>query len=642
MKSLSAAMTAHINGEVTSLATCWHITRTDGVELFITDHDVDVVFDGDTYVAATGIARTAIESSSDMSVDNLDVVGILSGQMEKNELLAGHYDFAEFDIFSVNWVDPDGFGKIPHRFGTIGEIQVKDGSYTGELRGMMQLLERRRGKVWAPDCRAHLFSPLVDIHSGRATGCGLDSSAFEEYGRVESVTDDRQFVVNEFSQETVTPEYGGAAGDAVGVHETDGVVEMVLDIADGTPMRPYVITDKAGLEAMADDLSAHYVLAANIDLGWVDWTPIGSVANPFRGVFDGRGHHCYKVLVNTAGAGPAGFFGVITGTCRRFGIETITIKTNTSDEYAGGIAGYLLGGAPPTPTTYAGAGLIENCWVAGGDVTSNGNRAGGLVGYQGEGTIIRSCWASVVINGVIGADVGALIGNSNGDNRVIDGVTANTDIAGTTDLGNIAGGNANGLLNAEWPIEANWPSPFDLVDELMMHVLPPTAITLSFEKKAGRDEITRSSGNWLDDSNVRVGDHLSFTETVDAGQMNPGESVVIDDVADTFTRSAGSWITDGFIVGQTITVTGSSDNNGSFVIDALSATVLSVVEDITDAEGAQTDLDIDWTADNDITVIVKVMSTTVLFVDEDVESERATACKYSIASAPRSRDPGRL
>lgn len=45
---------------------------------------------------------------------------------------------------------------------------------------------------------------------------------------------------------------------------------------------------------------------------------------------------------------------------------------------------------------------------------------------------------------------------------------------------------------------------------------------------------------------------------------------------DTITRSAGSWITDGFAVGDTVTVAGSASNNVTGAITALSATVLAL------------------------------------------------------------------
>lgn len=48
---------------------------------------------------------------------------------------------------------------------------------------------------------------------------------------------------------------------------------------------------------------------------------------------------------------------------------------------------------------------------------------------------------------------------------------------------------------------------------------------------------------------------------------------------DTITRDSGSWLTDGFLVGQTITVANAntSANNGTYTIDSLTATVITLV-----------------------------------------------------------------
>ncbi len=528
MKTLLADMVTHINGELTTLATCWHVTRRDGVELFLTDHDRDVVFGGNTYVAATGIARTSIESSSDMSVDNLDVVGILGGALDRDEMLAGHYDFAEFDIFSVNWVNPDRYGAIQHRFGTIGEIEVKDGSYAGELRGKMQLLERRRGKVWSPDCRANLFSLLVDPFSGRANGCGIASAAFEEYAEVVSVTNDRQFVVNEFSRLAHTPvfpsDFPGSvvqnrgAGDIVGVRQTaDGYVEMVLDAADSTPMRPTMITNRAGLEAVADNLYGYYVLANDIDLTSTAFTPIGTEARPFMGTFDGMGYVIRNLTIDTGGAGPAALFGACGGLLRRIGIEFYDVRATSGTEWSAALCGILYGDEAGNYPT-AGGGQIEGCWAQGGEVRTNGDMAGGLIGLVSVGTIVRECWVNGFLNGSIGTDVGVIVGRAEGTwnvDRYSTGMFGNTDYAGTTDLGNINGVDTgyNGLTDAEWILKASFLGAvaWDFNDREIMNVASGSGQVDFLNLTV--DKIRSDFGSWID-AGVQPGDLITFTGSV--------------------------------------------------------------------------------------------------------------------------------
>jgi hypothetical protein len=47
---------------------------------------------------------------------------------------------------------------------------------------------------------------------------------------------------------------------------------------------------------------------------------------------------------------------------------------------------------------------------------------------------------------------------------------------------------------------------------------------------------------------------------------------------DTITRAAGSWVTDGFAVGDTVTITGTVSNNKSVTIKTLSATIITVAD----------------------------------------------------------------
>jgi hypothetical protein len=78
MKTISAGLAQHLAAEVTTLATCWRITRRDGVVLGFTDYIRDLEVDGVTYEAASGYTRTAIRSTADLAVDNLDLESVFA------------------------------------------------------------------------------------------------------------------------------------------------------------------------------------------------------------------------------------------------------------------------------------------------------------------------------------------------------------------------------------------------------------------------------------------------------------------------------------------------------------------------------------------------------------------------------------
>jgi hypothetical protein len=106
MKSISGALAQDLAGEVTTLATCWQITRRDGEVLGFTDHVRDLEVDGVTYRAASGYTRTAIRGTADIAVDNLDVESVFSDDgIIEEDVRAGKYDFAEVRMFLVNYQD---------------------------------------------------------------------------------------------------------------------------------------------------------------------------------------------------------------------------------------------------------------------------------------------------------------------------------------------------------------------------------------------------------------------------------------------------------------------------------------------------------------------------------------------------------
>jgi uncharacterized phage protein (TIGR02218 family) len=156
MRVISPQLAAHLTGEVTTLATCWKITRTDTKELGFTDHDSPLEIDGLTYDSVAGFTPSAIESKSNMSVDNLDLEGqTFPSKITEADLLAGKYDFAEVEIFLVNYADLTQ-GKLVQRRGRLGEVTLNRQYFRAEIRGLTQHLSQTIGQVYSPSCRAIL------------------------------------------------------------------------------------------------------------------------------------------------------------------------------------------------------------------------------------------------------------------------------------------------------------------------------------------------------------------------------------------------------------------------------------------------------------------------------------------------------
>lgn len=216
MKQISAELKTHLVGEVTTLATCWKITRRDAVMLGFTNHDRNLSFDSLEYKAASGFTPSAIENSPALNVDNLDVEGILSsGSITEADIMAGRYDFAEIEIFQVNYQDLTQ-GALKLRRGWLGEVSFHQDYFVAEVRGLTQLLAQRIGELYSPSCRATLGDARckVDLEDHTVTG-----STTSIISRLEFIDSGRSEVSGLFDFGTLTFTSGDNAGIAVEVKE---------------------------------------------------------------------------------------------------------------------------------------------------------------------------------------------------------------------------------------------------------------------------------------------------------------------------------------------------------------------------------------------------------------------------------------
>ena len=106
---------------------------------------------------------------------------------------------------------------------------------------------------------------------------------------------------------------------------------------------------------------------------WQSWIPIGSLARPFTGVFDGQGHTISGLFFNDAQSGYTGLFGYSKGI-----IEDVTVDNSwfSALMYAGGICGYSKG-------------HISGCKFS-GTIHGAADQSGGICGAQSQG-VITNC-----------------------------------------------------------------------------------------------------------------------------------------------------------------------------------------------------------------------------------------------------------
>lgn len=174
MKTLLAAMTTHLGGEVTTLAMLWKIVRVDGTEFHFTTHDDDILFPAgspqDTYLARGGFNKSAIANQAGMNVDDLEVMAFFNDDsITVEELRAGLFDGAAVYISAVNYANTAA-GAVALRRGWIGEcIATPEGLFKTELRGLTEKLQAQYGQVYGPECRADLGDARCTVNLAALT-----------------------------------------------------------------------------------------------------------------------------------------------------------------------------------------------------------------------------------------------------------------------------------------------------------------------------------------------------------------------------------------------------------------------------------------------------------------------------------------
>jgi len=167
---------------------------------------------------------------------------------------------------------------------------------------------------------------------------------------------------------------------------------------DETGGEPVALETSADLLAIGDDPFGNYVLAADIDMKDVDWTPV-----PFSGTFDGNGHTIYNLAIRRTGDTSsitydgrhrgyhtyyAALFSVTKGaTIRDLHLLNVTVDVTTDAPcFAAGIAGSMA------DTEIAGCSVEGRIAL---NAAAGQCGVGGIAGY-GCGTI-TDCDADVTL-----------------------------------------------------------------------------------------------------------------------------------------------------------------------------------------------------------------------------------------------------
>lgn len=148
-------LVAHLASGHTHVCQCWMIKRRDGRKFGFTDHDQPLFFEGVEFVADSGMSAKALATSTGLSVNNTEAVGMLrSNIVTEQDILAGRYDGAEVTNWLVQWDNVEA-RKI-NFVGTVGEFTRKNGAFEVELRSLADTLNQPQGQSYLRTCAAVL------------------------------------------------------------------------------------------------------------------------------------------------------------------------------------------------------------------------------------------------------------------------------------------------------------------------------------------------------------------------------------------------------------------------------------------------------------------------------------------------------
>ncbi|URZ17432.1 fibronectin type III domain-containing protein [Clostridium felsineum] len=185
----------------------------------------------------------------------------------------------------------------------------------------------------------------------------------------------------------------------------------------GTTSDPYVITSRAELQEISNNLTANYILNCDIDLESTEWTPIGTGSAKFSGVLDGKGHTIKNLYINKLDLGQNGLFAYInSATIKNLNMKSVNI-------IGGNDTGALAANVTGTST-------IDNC-SADGKIIADGT-TGGLVGNANSLNISNS-YSAVNVTGkgnYVGGLVGQLVGNIKSSYAITDVVSKSGSYTG--------------------------------------------------------------------------------------------------------------------------------------------------------------------------------------------------------------------
>lgn len=159
-----------LDGELTSMALCWRLERSDGAGIALTSHDQALTLGGARFEPAPGIKPAAVTRALGLEPHSGEVAGALSSDALRDvDLALGRWDGATVRLSLADWNDVSA-EAVDLIGGEIGGVNIDGESFSADLRGAAARLEEAVCPATSAECRAQFGDKACGVDlAGRTT-----------------------------------------------------------------------------------------------------------------------------------------------------------------------------------------------------------------------------------------------------------------------------------------------------------------------------------------------------------------------------------------------------------------------------------------------------------------------------------------
>lgn len=131
----------------------WKLERTDGTTFFFTEHNLPILFQGQTYQPVGGVEATARRKEAALKDSNLEFLGaITADKITFDDLKAGRFAYCKVTEYLISWRFPNAAPKQTTVY-YIVDVEYDGEVWVAQIAGLVHLLNDKTGKNFYRNCQ---------------------------------------------------------------------------------------------------------------------------------------------------------------------------------------------------------------------------------------------------------------------------------------------------------------------------------------------------------------------------------------------------------------------------------------------------------------------------------------------------------